>query len=225
MSDSKPEAPASHNEPWHGIHDSEGPSLMHLGHTHEVTASRDSFDLTGEVQAEPSRRIAALEAALAHERELRQAAEREVQRLKSDWEDYGKTWDEMRRVVAELRRERDYYRDGYEIALDQWEQCRDGWDAAERERNRQWDDAEVARQGLWTAKAALATLQAKHDDLVRWRRGLTDARPVEGLVYHIAMLGPTFTPHRVGAKCPECAWWAANPAHPTEAPEPRGSGV
>ena len=41
MSDSKPEAPASHNEPWHGIHDSEGPSLMHLGHTHEVPASRE----------------------------------------------------------------------------------------------------------------------------------------------------------------------------------------
>jgi len=68
----------------------------------EALADLDSFALTGEVQAEPSRRIAALATGLARERELRQAAERE----------------------------RDYYRVGYEIALDQWEQCQDGWDAA-----------------------------------------------------------------------------------------------
>ena len=101
-------------------------------------ASRDSFALTGEVQAEPSRRIAALEADLVRERELRQAAEAKV----VVWEERAAL---RQRKLKTAERERDYYRDGYEIALDQWEQCRDGWDAAE---------------------AALATLQAKHDDLV-----------------------------------------------------------
>src|SRR3990167_705615 len=115
--------------------------------------------------------IVALEADLARERELRQAAEQERDTAEV-------LLREERRQVATAGRERDYYRDGYEIALDQWEQCRDGWDAAERERNRQWDDAEVARQGLWTAEAALAALEAElareREQTQRWRKAAID---------------------------------------------------
>ena len=158
----------------------------------EAPASRDSFDLTGEAQAEPSRRIAALEAALAHEREqtqrwrkaaidyinvletereLRQAAEAKV----VVWEERAAL---RQRKLKTAERERDYYRDGYEIALDQWEQCRDGWDAAE---------------------AALATLQAKHDDLVLY---LADWRHRALAAEALALGSPQ-----------------------TEAPEPRGTSA